>query len=169
MREAEIEFESPFEPAAARCSSSSGRGDAVWKINSALGRRRVDAVQRSLRHAPVLGQHLARRVSRPVGDERGIPFREMSVIEHEQKLAPVRREPLDRMRIPGREKPQVVLFDIFTKARPSSSSAVIRAFPLSMIAHSAAWCQCSSRIPPATRRMFTPAISLEIGKSSIVT
>src|ERR1700759_2375690 len=38
-----------------------------------------------------------------------------------------------------------------------------------MIAHSAAWCQCSSRMPPDVSRMLTPDISLEIAKSSTVT
>src|SRR6202000_2852064 len=38
-----------------------------------------------------------------------------------------------------------------------------------MIAHSAAWCQCSSRMPPAVRRMLTPEISFEMAKSSTVT
>src|SRR6201987_6344145 len=38
-----------------------------------------------------------------------------------------------------------------------------------MMAHSAPWCQCSSRMPPAVRRMLTPEISLETAKSSTVT
>src|ERR671918_239998 len=38
-----------------------------------------------------------------------------------------------------------------------------------MIAHSAARCQCSSRIPPAVSRMLTPAMVSEIGKSACVT
>src|SRR5690349_18691449 len=38
-----------------------------------------------------------------------------------------------------------------------------------MIAHSAAVCQCNSRIPPAVRRMFTPAIDFETGSSRTVT
>ncbi len=38
-----------------------------------------------------------------------------------------------------------------------------------MIAHSAAVCQCSSRIPPAVRRMFTPAIAFDTGSSRTVT
>ena len=33
-----------------------------------------------------------------------------------------------------------------------------------MIAHSACWCQCSSRMPPAESRMLTPEISVEIGE-----
>src|SRR3954463_12952493 len=38
-----------------------------------------------------------------------------------------------------------------------------------MIAHSAAVCQCNSRIPPAVSLMFTPAVALEIGNSRTVT
>src|ERR1700682_5959134 len=38
-----------------------------------------------------------------------------------------------------------------------------------MIAHSAAWCQCNSRMPPAVSRMLTPEIVFEIAKSSCVT
>src|SRR5882757_4015677 len=38
-----------------------------------------------------------------------------------------------------------------------------------MIAHSAAWCQCSSRMPPLVRRMLTPEIVFETGKSACVT
>src|SRR6516162_852992 len=45
----------------------------------------------------------------------------------------------------------------------------MRQLPYVMIAHSDAWCQCSSRMPPAVRRMLTPDISLEIAKSSTVT
>src|SRR6201993_5360584 len=38
-----------------------------------------------------------------------------------------------------------------------------------MIAHSAAWCQCNSLIPPAVNRMLTPVIVSEIAKSFCVT
>src|ERR1700736_3787435 len=38
-----------------------------------------------------------------------------------------------------------------------------------MIAHSAAWCQCNSLIPPAVSRMLTPVIVSEIAKSCCVT
>src|SRR5690242_17567471 len=37
-----------------------------------------------------------------------------------------------------------------------------------MTAHSACWCQCSSRTPPGPRRMLTPAMVVEILKSSWV-
>src|ERR1700693_4438917 len=38
-----------------------------------------------------------------------------------------------------------------------------------MYAHSAAWCQCNSRTPPAVSRIFTPEMVFEIGKSACVT
>src|SRR4051794_15906192 len=38
-----------------------------------------------------------------------------------------------------------------------------------MIAHSAAWCQCNSLMPPAVRRMLTPVMVSEIAKSFCVT
>src|SRR5256885_6798428 len=38
-----------------------------------------------------------------------------------------------------------------------------------MIAHSAAWCQCNSLMPPAVKRMLTPVIVFEIAKSACVT
>ncbi len=45
----------------------------------------------------------------------------------------------------------------------------MRAFPLSMMAHSASTCQWSSRTPPAVRRISTPAMVVEIGSSRTVT
>ena len=56
-----------------------------------------------------------------------------------------------------------------TKLLPSKSIAVMRAFPYSMNAHSAAVCQCSSRMPPAVSLMSTPAIDLETASSRTVT
>src|ERR1700746_512506 len=38
-----------------------------------------------------------------------------------------------------------------------------------MYAHSAAWCQCNSRMPPAVSRIFTPVMVWEIAKSAWVT
>ena len=55
------------------------------------------------------------------------------------------------------------------KLWPSLSTAVMRALPASMNDHSASLCQCSSRTPPAVRRMLTPAIVLAIGNSRCVT
>ncbi len=56
-----------------------------------------------------------------------------------------------------------------TSARPRVSMVVMRTSPLTMIAHSACWCQCSSRTPPGPRRMFTPAMSFDTGKALVVT
>src|SRR6202163_4636260 len=47
--------------------------------------------------------------------------------------------------------------------------AVILAVPWSIIAHSSAVCQCSSRTPPAVSLMFTPAMDFETGSSRTVT
>ena len=52
---------------------------------------------------------------------------------------------------------------------PSRLRVVIRHFPSFMSAHSAIWCQCSSRMAPGSRYVFTPAISSEIAKSACVT
>src|SRR5580693_345349 len=52
---------------------------------------------------------------------------------------------------------------------PSRLRVVIRHLPSVIRAHSAVWCQCSSRMPPVSRYMFTPAISVEIAKSGWVT
>src|SRR5438034_3007103 len=55
------------------------------------------------------------------------------------------------------------------KVRPCSSTAVMRARPASMYAHSASLCQCISRMPPGFRRMLTPASSVATGSSRTVT
>ncbi len=55
------------------------------------------------------------------------------------------------------------------KLRPCGSTAVTRALPTSMYCHSASLCQCSSRIAPGSRRMFTPAIAVATGSSRVVT
>src|SRR5277367_1482596 len=52
-----------------------------------------------------------------------------------------------------------------TKLLPSVSTAVMRALPFSMMAHSASTCQWSSRTPPAVSRISTPDMVVEIGNS----
>src|SRR5699024_2595670 len=52
--------------------------------------------------------------------------------------------------------------------RPSSSTAVTRALPLIINAHSASLCQCSSRTPPGSKCILTPASVSEIGSSLVV-
>src|SRR5699024_9661825 len=54
------------------------------------------------------------------------------------------------------------------KEHPSSSTAVTRALPLIIKAHSASLCQCSSRTPPGSKCIFTPAKVSEIGSSRVV-
>src|SRR5215467_9738781 len=71
--------------------------------------------------------------------------------------------------MPGGKYHKSVSFTSPTKLFPSLSIAVMRALPYSIKAHSAAVCQCSSRTPPAVRRMSTPAMVLETGSSRTVT
>src|SRR5580704_5905680 len=71
--------------------------------------------------------------------------------------------------IPGGKYHRSPSFTSVTKLLPSPSMHVIRALPYSMYAHSAAVCQCSSRTPPAVRRMSTPASDLETASSRTVT
>src|ERR1700683_2091113 len=56
-----------------------------------------------------------------------------------------------------------------TLGLPSRLSVVTRHLPSVMIAHSPVWCQCSSRMPPGSRYMFTPETSSESAKSFCVT
>src|SRR6202050_2109313 len=56
-----------------------------------------------------------------------------------------------------------------TLGLPSRLRVVTRHLPWVMIAHSPVWCQCSSRMPPGSRYMFTPETSSEIAKSACVT
>src|SRR6202522_1545810 len=56
-----------------------------------------------------------------------------------------------------------------TNARPFWSTAVIPALPAVINAHSEPTCQCSSRTPPEMRRISTPAIFFDSGKSRTVT
>ena len=67
----------------------------------------------------------------------------------------------------SRGLPEITLLDVIDM-RPSVSMVATRHFPRVMIAHSAVWCQCNSRMPPGARCMLTPAISSEIAKSSDV-
>src|SRR5271156_4059755 len=38
-----------------------------------------------------------------------------------------------------------------------------------MMAHAACWCQCNSRMPPASSRIFTPAMVFDSGNKSVLT
>jgi hypothetical protein len=55
------------------------------------------------------------------------------------------------------------------KFRPCVSTAVMRALPYNMYAHSAAWCQCISRTPPRFRRMFVPDMVVATPNSRALT
>src|SRR5277367_2431492 len=71
--------------------------------------------------------------------------------------------------IPGGKNHSSSLVTSVTKLFPCKSMQVIRASPYSMIAHSAAVCQCSSRTPPAVNRMSTPAKLFDTASSRCVT
>src|ERR1700722_5080332 len=71
--------------------------------------------------------------------------------------------------MPGGKNHRSFSLTSVTKLLPSRSMQVMRAFPYSMKAHSEAVCQCSSRQPPAGRRMSTPARVLDTASSRCVT
>lgn len=93
----------------------------------------------------------------------------MAVVEDQQKLRAVRLEALNGVRNSRREYQRSPSTVSATKLFPSLSMAVTRAWPYSMMAHSAALCQCSSRTPPAVNLMSTPASVVEMGSSRTVT
>src|SRR5208283_2669615 len=55
-----------------------------------------------------------------------------------------------------------------TKLLPPASPPVMRAFPYSIMDHSAAVCPCSSLTPPLVTLMAPPAVGLETGRSGTV-
>jgi hypothetical protein len=116
----------------------------------------------------VLGQHVARRVLEQVRDQKGLVLREAAAVEHKEELAAV-LQALNRMRITDGKFQRSPSPTSSMKVRPCSSTAVMRARPASMKAHSASLCQCISRMPPGFRRMLTPASSVATGSSRTVT
>ena len=53
-----------------------------------------NVLERFHRYAEVLGQHLWRGVSEPIGDQQGVEFGGMAVIECDDKLATIRVQAL---------------------------------------------------------------------------
>lgn len=113
-------------------------------------------------------QYLFRHMLHPIGDAEGAEFGEMAVIERQNKMRAVRQR-LNGMAVafgkyhtsPGPKSA--------TSHLPSGSRMVMRAWPSSINAHSAAMaCQCSSRTPPGSSVMSTPATPSEIGNCSTV-
>ena len=74
--------------------------------------------ERRGRHAEVLGQHVVRRVLEPVADQEGVVFVEVAVVEHQQELAAVRPEALDRMRNARREIPEIADAHVVDEVAP---------------------------------------------------
>ena len=83
-------------PVPGRCRARSGR---------ACGQKRG-------RHAEILGQHLGRRVLEPVAEQEGVVLVEVAVVEHQQELAAVGTEALDRMRDAGGKIPEIADADV---------------------------------------------------------
>jgi hypothetical protein len=67
--------------------------------------------QRS-RGAEVLGEHVVRRVLEPIAEQEGIVLVEVTVVEHEEELAAVRTEPLDRVRKARCKVPEIADPDV---------------------------------------------------------
>jgi hypothetical protein len=65
--------------------------------------RRVAEVRR--RHAEILAQHVGRHVLEPVAEQEGVVLGEAAVVEHQQELAAVGIETLDRVRNAARKIP----------------------------------------------------------------
>jgi hypothetical protein len=57
------------------------------------------------RQAEILLQDLRRRVLQPIRQKKGALLGKVALIEHQQELAPILSERLDRVRGPGREQP----------------------------------------------------------------
>jgi hypothetical protein len=68
-------------------------------------------------------------VPKPVGQQEGIIFVEVAVVENQQEFAAVRVEPLDGMRDTARKIPEIADADVINEGVPWGSMAVIRALP----------------------------------------
>ena len=64
------------------------------------------------RNAKILGQHFGRRMGEPVRHQQRIELAGIAVVEADHKFAAVRAETLQRMRLAGREIPEVALIDV---------------------------------------------------------
>src|ERR1700757_76203 len=70
------------------------------------------------RDAKVLGEHVGRYVLEPVGDQEGIVFVEVAIVEDQKEFATVRIETLDRVWNPRWEKPEIADPDIVDEVAP---------------------------------------------------
>src|ERR1700720_2473548 len=101
----------------------------------------------------------------PVRHQQGVEFGGFAIVEGEDEFSAIRAETLQRMRQARRKVPQIALLHVRNRWAPLLVYDRDAAVAVNT-AHSACWCQWSSRTPPAPRRMFTPAIVVEIAKSS---
>src|SRR5229473_5437851 len=166
VRKAKSRGDFPSAPAAAFWSASSGPGTAVWKMNSScLGRFFKEASATPKFFDRTAGGRCAiESLSNTVSDSEKSPSSNTSM-----NSAPSGSSPWIEWGTPLGKYHRSFFFTSATKLLPPASMAVIRAVPYSMIAHSPAVCQCSSRTPPAVSLIFTPAIDFETGNSRTVT
>ena len=62
--------------------------------------------------AKILGDDFGRCVRHPIGEQNGLVFGEVAVVEDQQKFAAVGGESLDGVGDAGWEKPEVVVADV---------------------------------------------------------
>jgi hypothetical protein len=73
-----------------------------------------DVREGSLGYTEVLGENVARRVRKPVRNQERLVLREISVVKCKKELATL-LQPLNRVRNPGWEIPQVACSDVVDK------------------------------------------------------
>jgi hypothetical protein len=108
-------------------------------------------------------------VLQPIRQKKGALLGKVALIEHQQELAPILSERLDRVRGPAVNSHRSPGSTSSTNIALSEVNKVTRALPVSISAHSSARCQCSSRKLPLVSRILTPAISFDTGSSRVVT
>ena len=104
---------------AERVGHRHGAGEAIigerprhrQRENVELARiRHVAEVRR--RRAEILAEHVRRHVLEPVAEQEGVVLGEAAIVEHQQELAAVGAEPLDRVRDAFGEVPEVADADV---------------------------------------------------------
>ena len=99
----------------------------------------------------VLRQHVGRRVREPVRQQQRVALGLVAAVEREDEFRAVRLSPCRECGSPAGKNQRSSLKTSSTLGFPSRLRVVIRHLPSVMIAHSAVWCQCSSRMPPGRR------------------
>src|SRR5258708_34235941 len=59
------------------------------------------------RNTEIFAEHFGRRMFEPIGDQEGVVFVEIAVVEYQKEFTTVRTESLDGMRNAGGEIPQI--------------------------------------------------------------